>query len=179
MINKKRGLVLAAVLFSTMIALSLISAFGVSSDYWAGNPVSIGQGQSQVVNLTLQNQVGDEDVAAQIIITGGADIASVSNQVFTVKAHSEMKVPVTISLPKDAIIGDTKQVVLEIKTIPSGNTGMVSMGTGSNWKYDVQVVEPKKQPINYLAIVTWALIALIAIILLVLFTRKKPKRARR
>jgi len=161
-----------------MLALNLISAFGVSADYWEGNPLSLGRGESKVVNLNLQNNIGSEDVTVQVTLKQGSDIASISKDTYFVAFQTSVPVPVTISLPSDAIVGDLKKVLIEVKTITSGDSGMVAIGTGYNWAFDVQVKEPEKKSLDYI-LWLWVLVLLIAIVLVSMLVRGKKSRRKR
>ena len=55
------------IIISVLVLTSAVSAFGVSSPYWEGNPMNIARGDSKIVNLNLQNMVGDEEVNVNVI----------------------------------------------------------------------------------------------------------------
>ncbi len=56
-----------------------------------------------------------------------------------------MIVPLRVSIPADANVGDVKKVKVEFKTVNSNNGGMVSMGTGMSVTFDVNVTEKAKK----------------------------------
>lgn len=177
---KNQRLILSALIIS-MMALSIVSAFGVSGDYWdvsPPNPLALAKGESTIAYITLQNNMGDQDVTAKVVIKAGSDIASIAQDTYFVKVQTKVKVPIRITLPKSAIVGDTKNVKIEVTTINPSNTGMVSMGTGYNWGFDVKVIEPTptKKTMDY-TLWLWILVLLIAIVIISIMIRTaKPKK---
>ena len=170
----KRG-ELAAVMFVLAVMLvGVVSASGVSAPYWEGNPLKMYKGETTMVNLNLQNMVGNEDLTYSVEIKEGA-IASLSGGVYIVKAQtSDTMVPLRVSVPSDAEIGDITKVKVEFKTITSGTGGMVSMGTGMTVSFDVIVVEKPAGQLSTAWIV--AIIAAIIIVVWMIFAARKKKK---
>ena len=173
---KKGELVMVTFVLAVML-VGIVGASGVSSQYWDGNnanPLNMYKGQTTTTNLNLQNMVGDDDVTYSVAIKEGASIASLIQGVYAVKAHtSDTMVPLRITVPDDAKIGDTTKVIVEFKTITSGTGGMVSMGTGMSVSFDVVVVEKPKGNLP----ITWIVVGIVVLIILIwLISAGKKKR---
>ena len=124
-------------LITGLFLISIVSAFGVSSPYWNENPLRMARGETTIINLNLQNMVGENDVEVKAILVEGKDIISLSKDTFTIKAGtSDTMVPLKIKIPKDAKPGETRKIKIEFKTIQE-NTGGISMGTGMTVAFDV------------------------------------------
>ena len=174
--NKQRSIAFAGFMLSLMI-IGMISAFAIGGDYWEDNPLSLGRGESKIVNLNAQNNIGDEDVTVKAVLTAGQEIASLSTDTYVVKAHSSIMVPLRVNLPKDAIPGDTKKISIEFRTVPAGNNGMVSMGTGSGWSFNVKVTEPVKKPINWSLWIGVIIVLVLIIIIIIVMIKKKNNKS--
>lgn len=126
-----------------LVVTGFAVAVGVSQPYWVGNPLKISPGETEVVELTLQNMVGDQDVTLRAILVDGAGIASLPSQADYVVGigTSDTKVPVTITIPETASIGDTNIVKLSFRTVTPGEADGVSLGLGYEIEFDVLVVE--------------------------------------
>ena len=128
-------------LFTTVLLLlvfsSLVGAFGVSSPYWEGYPLTMLLDEEKIVNFNLQNMVGNEDVEVKVELKEGFNIASLNKESYSVRAGtSDSYVPLRI---KAADSGSHK-VKLEFKTVTPGGGGVVT-GTGMLVSFDVVVSE--------------------------------------
>ncbi len=158
-----------------VLTSSFVSAFGVASPYWKDNPLVMAKGEKRIVNLNLQNMVGEVDVRVKAEIKKGEDIATLRKEVYAVKAGtSDTLVPVVIKIPKNAT--GTRKIEIAFKTITSGEGEGVVMGTGMNIGFDVliseKVVEKPFLSMKSLLIALIIVIICIGIILLI----KKNKR---
>jgi len=154
-----------------LLSLSLVSASGVASTYFGGNPLTMAAGDTKVVDLNLQNMVGNDDVTFKVVVTQGSDIASLSEDTYLVRAGtSDTMAPVRISLPGDAT--GSYPVTVEFKTVTASEGGGVTMGTGMTISFDV-VVAGKVFPTTTLVIIIVAIILVIIVAWLLL--RKKRK----
>lgn len=166
-------LTISALMLGLML-VSLVSAFGVSSPYWDGNPLVMDRGETTTVYLNLQNMVGDEDVKVKAELVQGADVTSLPKEIYLVKqGTSDTLIPLKISVPKDAIPGDKKAIKVEFKTIQEG-VGGISMATGMSVFFDVvagdEIAETNKTMIISLIV---GLIVLAIILWLILKKKKK------
>lgn len=153
-----------------MFLVSLVSAFGVSSPYWGDNPLQIYRGETKVVNLNLQNMVGSDDVTLRAEVTQGADIASLSEDTYTVPIGiSDVVVPLKIRLDRDS--PSASSVEVQFKTVATDDDGIVTLGTGMVVGF--QVVEVEREGLSTIA---WTIIGLAVILVVVIvFLRKKRK----
>ncbi|MFQ5531850.1 MAG: hypothetical protein ACE5ES_04505 [Candidatus Nanoarchaeia archaeon] len=147
-----------------LILTSLVSAFGVSTPYWEGFPLTMDKGETKVVNLNLQNMVGEEDVSVKAELISGSEIAKLKKDEFEVKigTHDTMA-PLEIKIPKESPEGATNKIVVEFKTLAKEEEGVVAVGTGMTISFDV-ITSGKVAKAN----VPWTLITVIAIILVLI-----------
>jgi len=170
---KNKTYLIATSVMAALLAISIVSAFGVSSPYWEGNPLNMPRGSVKVVNLNLQNMVGDEDVTIEAELVEGEDITSLGENRFTVPAQtSDILVPLEISMPKDTSPGEIKTVKVVFKTV-SGDTGGIAMGTGMTILFDV-VASEEVSDNNTVMIVS--IVIAIAVLLIILWLLRKKKR---
>jgi len=168
------------ILFGTalmsIMALSLVCAFGVSSPYWEGNPLKMYPGESKIVNLNLQNiAAASESVTVKLEILQGSEIASLDKNEYIVEAGSNKDVPLNIKVPSDATIGTKYTVKISTTTLSEGTAGGVGMSTGMLTVFDVMVTEktvaePKSNVNIYLMIIA---IAVVLIAIIYVLSRKR------
>lgn len=153
--------------------VSLVSAFGVSSPYWNENPLELARGESKIVELNVQNMVGSNDVSVQAELVQGNDFASLGDNSFTVEAGtSDTIIPLTIKLPEETKPGESKLVRVEFRTVNEGSQG-VAVGTGMVVAFNVIAKDEVKESNSTGIIISLALIALLAVIIIFILKRKK------
>ena len=156
-----------------IVSLTLISAFGVSSPYWSDKPLKMARGETTIVNLNLQNMVGEDDVDVSAELVDGEEIASIPSERYTVEAGTaDTIVPLKIKMPKDASPGESKRVSVEFKTI-SGDTGGISMGTGMTISFNAIATEDIKDNTVIVVSIIIAILVLAIIVWMVLKRKKK------
>lgn len=162
-----------------ILSISFISAFGVSTSYWKGNPLLIAPGDTKTISLRLQNMVEDgEDITVRAILADGFEIASTEEKDYLVRAGTkDTEVPIKISIPLDTPLGTEYRVTVSLKTITPGGTGGVVLGTAIDTSLDVLVAEVEVEKaergnLNFI-IGMVILIAIIIFILIAAFRRKK------
>lgn len=164
-----------SILIASLMLISLVSAFGVSSPYWDGNPLTMARGETTIVNLNLQNMVGEGDVKVKAILVEGSDVTSLPEDTFVVKSGtSDTMIPLKISVSKDAVPGETKSVKVEFKTVQDDSQG-ITMGTGMTVAFNViagQAVAETSTGMIIGLIIAAVVLALIIWLLL----KKKKKR---
>ncbi len=161
-------------LLAVILISASVSAFGVSSPYWEGNPLQMSKGETKTVYLNLQNMVGDEDVTVKAKVIEGSEIVSIKEDTFVIKAKtSDTLVPVKITLPNDAEVGSIEKVKIEFKTI-SKDKGGISMGTGMIVAFDVVTAEKIKNNTDKIILIIAA--ALILAGLLVILNKKRKNK---
>jgi hypothetical protein len=165
----KKTILFASSILLALVMISTIAAFGVSSPYWDGNPLTMARGETKTVNLNLQNMVGEKDVNVKAELKQGSNITSLSEETFTVKAGtSNTMVPLKITMPKDAAPGEVKKVSIEFKTLSDAEG--IAMGTGMSVYFDVIANEEIKK--DNTLIIIGAIIVVLAIIIFVLKRKK-------
>ena len=141
-----------ALIVFIVLLISCVSAFGVSSSYWKGNPLKISPGETRTATLYLQNMVGGEDITVKAVLLKGKEIASVEEKNYLVRAGTkDTEVPVKVSVPSDSDFGGEYQVTVGFNTITPGQEGTVSMGVGIENSFDILIVpmapvEEQKEP---------------------------------
>lgn len=159
-----------------LLVTTMISAFGVSSPYWEGNPLTISKGETTEVRLNLQNMVGEEDLSVKAEITEGRDIASMNERIYDVKAHTDDTYTyVTINVPAEANFS-TKRVTVDFKTVANGEGDAVTLGTGMTITFEVRIGEEVKEASPLRAIIIISAIILLLIILAIILLRKRKEK---
>lgn len=166
-----------------VMAISLISAFGVSSSYWDDNPLKLAPGESTIISLGFQNNVGSENLTFRVKLSDdGNGIATLvdENLDYFIPLGSRVGIPIKIEIPEDAKIEDSlTEIVISFTQITEGGGGMVSLAGGITTKIPVKVVglldselyspKPKK---DYKKVFNWAVLIILAAIVLFLLKRK-------
>ena len=162
-----------------ILSISFISAFGVSTSYWKGNPLLIAPGDTKTISLRLQNMVEDgEDITVRAILTDGFEIASTEEKDYLVRAGTkDTEVPIKISIPLDTPLGTEYRVTVSFKTITPGGTGGVVLGIAIDTSLDVLVAEvgvekAERGNLNFII----GMVTLIAIIIFILISAFKKKK---
>jgi len=190
-INKKLGIVLGTFsLFITMVFL--VSAFGISTPYWDDNPLKLASGESKIVTLGLQNQVGTEDVTLRAELTNDAGgIATIidGSLDYFVPLGGSAVVSIKVEVPEDAEnTNPLREVALSFTQIGvAGSGGPVTLSGGFTTKFPISIVDfteselyveptptPPKEKGNFL-IILLILIAVVIAIIVFLNTRKNKK----
>ena len=173
----------------TLLLSGLVSAFGVSSDYWKGNPLKISPGETKTISLRLQNMVGSEDINVRAVLIKGSEIASIDERDYLVRyGTKDTEVLITVKIPSDVQVDTNYEVTISFKTLAPGEEGVVSIGTGVDTTFDVLVVpvapvvtaeEPQLAPSlrsNLAWYVIGAIVLLIIIVIIVMLKKKKEKK---
>lgn len=114
------------------------SAFAVTTFYWEPDkPLVVKPGESADVFFQMQNMVGSQDKTVKAAVTGGSEIAAITDQsdIYKVPAgRKDVNVNVKVSIPKTDPIGKRYTVGLVVKEIQETEGGMVefSSSIGSN-----------------------------------------------
>jgi len=170
---KKIKLTVSALMLGIML-VSLVSAFGVSSPYWEGNPLVLDRGESTTIYLNLQNMVGEGDVKVKAILVDGEEFTSLPKEEYVIKeGTSDTMIPLDVSVPKDATPGDKQSIKVEFKTIQD-DTGGISMGTGMTVAFDVVAGQAIAET-NTTMIIT-LIVAIIVLIIIIWWILKRKKR---
>jgi hypothetical protein len=174
----KRGGLIGISLVLAIMLIGIVSASGVG---YPGNPVEMLRGETKTVSLNIQSLPSEGDLTYKVTLTGGLDIvAPLTQDTYLVKAGtSNTYVPVVITIPEDASIGQKTTVSLKFSTVAGTSAGtgtVVTLGTGMSVKFDVIVVEKggaKPLPITWIIV---GIVVLILLIWLISASRKKRKK---
>ncbi len=189
--NKKEVMLVIASFALVLCLLSFASAAGVSSSYWYGDeeqgetdrPVEIVPGETKIVSLNLQNKVGDSEITTEVSIKAGEEIASIQETMYNVSLGSSADIPVEISIPKDAEIGEEYKVSVEFDIGTPGEGGTVKFSSGVTKSFPVKAVEKteekKTEEKGMSQILTLGIAVLIVVILIVILSRKPKKGSKK
>ncbi len=171
----KNKIILAfASIFLVLVLTVFVSAWGVSSPYWdkgASEPSSLDiyLGETKTVDLNIQNMAGNEDIVVKAEIKKGAEIASLEKDTYSIKLGTSENALLKITAP--LTIG-TYKVEVEFKTITSGGTGGVAMGTGYTISFDVMVSEKPRAAGALIWVILIAVVIAIAVVIYLIIKRK-------
>lgn len=169
-----------------ILALAVyVKATGVSSEYYNGNPLAMGAGETRVIQLELQNMVGNEDVYLKGVITEGSNFAQIidpDTTYFVPYGTKDTKVNVRITMPADIQPGIYKFTASFITTTPGQTSGTVRLGIGIDKIIPVRVNSPPK-PTGFAAFksmgtnsIALIVVVLVALVFLIMFFVRKPKK---
>nr|MBI4156234.1 hypothetical protein [Candidatus Woesearchaeota archaeon] len=163
---------LYSILAFILLLSGIVSAFGVSSPYWEDSPLTMSAGEKQIINLNLQNMVGEDNMDVQLKVITGEDIVKLDQEIYNIDAGYSLDAPIKIFIPRSAVDGDIYEVKIETKTIsPSDSGQMIDMGVGSITSFNVLVSGKVPNYLLYL-IVGISVILIIALIIYLLHKRK-------
>jgi len=163
-----------------LISVNLVSSFGVSSPYWKGNPLKMARGETRIVNLNLQNNVGDQDVTVKVEIEEGHEIVSLSRDTYRVRAKSlDTMVPVKVKIPVNAS-EEGYRVIINFHTVAPGEEGTVSFGKAMQVGFMVfpteEIAETPQLKLNPWIIGIMIVIIIIIVIVIIIIILKKKKK---
>ena len=176
------------ILVLSVFLIGFVSAFGVSSDYWVGNPLKISPGETKTISLRLQNIIGAEDIKVKAILKDGQGIATTESKDYLVKAGTnDTEVPITVSIPSNIPLGNAYQITLSFDTVTSSDEGAIFLGTGMDTTFDVLVapaapeevkLAPAEETKSISTALSWTIgliILLVLIFVIIKIFRKKKK----
>ena len=189
-INKKIGIVLGTFGLFIMMAF-LVGAFGISTPYWDDNPLKLAPGESKIVSLGLQNNVGSEDVTLRAVLTNDAGgIATIIDESldYFVPLRGSAVVSIKVEVPENAEnTNPLREVALSFTQIGvEGTGGPVTLAGGFTTKFPIKIVgfteselyvppTPEKElfSANFLIILIILIIVVIAIIVFLNMRKNK------
>jgi hypothetical protein len=184
MVNKQIGLIACALL--VLLALSFsINALGITSVYYAGNPLTLQPGQTKTVSLGLSNNAGEQENLTVIAnITKGGEIAQLvdKDKQYTLPfgTNNNVGINVLISAPAGDPVGKQYNIEVTVSTITPGGSAVV-LGSSIGTSIPVTIVSstgeiPKKTPLSIQWIVLIILILIILLIIIIAILSKKKKK---
>lgn len=186
--NNKTISLIFGMLLMTILLMSSIFAFAVSSMYWEGNPLTIKPGETQESFIVLQNMAGSEPVNAQVTILEGAEIVSLNDpgKVYEIPVGQVVNVYYTVKIPSTSITGQASQpitggtynIIFDVTTISDVNAGGFGFGAGMQKVVPVLINLPVIEknalaPWMYYLIV--GMLALIIAVIGIIIIRKKKR----
>ncbi len=120
---------------------SNVLAFAVSSQYYKGYPLYIPAGETQEVQMTLQNLASTEDVSVRADIISGEEIIKIidSSNEYLIAAGGKTTVKMRVTIPSDAKLQDAYNVNIQFITITTGESGQFSLASGIDKGFQVIV----------------------------------------
>lgn len=133
---------LITALIFVALCTSVVSAFGVNSPYWQGNPLKMYPGESREASFNLVNGVNEGTAEATVVLIRGAEVAEITGETdFTLPPGSNTEnIVLTLTIPADAQLGQTYQVEFSVRDNPSEEEGNVQLNVGYNVNFPVEVV---------------------------------------
>ncbi len=170
--------------FILLFAISNISAFAISSNYWSGNPLRIYSGESMNFSIVMQNLAGTSDVKLKASITSGAEVLKLidTSDIYTVLAGQRKNINLKVTIPQDAKPGQMYNARIDFAEMKEGKSGELGVGTAIGQSFDIIVVptgnifKDKPSTIIYLSI---AIAMLLVVIFIVMKTRKGKLKTRK
>lgn len=141
---KTKNLAIFSGIFA-LLALSLVSAWGVALPYWDGYPLEISAGETAYLDLNLQNMAGtpqDRTLRARMVDDGDGIASFVDSNLdyFVPFGTSDVMVPVAVSVPADAV-NSSKEVVIAFDQVSTDGDGMIVLSTGITVSFPVVIYE--------------------------------------
>ena len=121
-----------------------VSAFGASADYWDEKPLQLEAGTSQVVNVRLQNLVGDKDVTLRASVEKGEGIATLmdgSLDYLVPYGDDSVEVSILVEVPEDAKSGEIYDVLVSFRQIASPDDSFLQLAGAVKKTFPVEVVK--------------------------------------
>ncbi|MBI2045531.1 hypothetical protein HYT23_05735 [Candidatus Pacearchaeota archaeon] len=125
-----------------VILLSSISAFGVGSQYWEQNPLTMYPGEEKEVLIVLQNMAGTESITVNGELLEGSNIAEIiGNKETLIPVGQKVDVVIKVKIPEDVAIGGTYNLKISFNTIAGPQEGDVGLASSIEKNIPVKVVE--------------------------------------
>jgi hypothetical protein len=146
--------VLSMAFVSVVFLMTLVSSFGIVAPYWKEYPLEMMPGQTVVINLTLQNMVGEQDMSFRAAITDDKyGIASLvdENPVYLVPlGRADIIVPIEIRVPSDTAVGEVlEDVTVRFSQVSSSSEGgTVEVASAFNVAFPVKIISPAGETIR-------------------------------
>ena len=181
---KTANLLIAGLLVLVIIS-SFTSAFGVG---FRGSKFNLHPGDVLDTSFSLQNNdVGTGTITIEVVVEEGGDYVALvgGSSRFDVPEGGNVEVPVRISVPGNARVGDLYKVKVlfrQLNSIVGNEGGGTNVGFAFNQRnsFDIQVVEsiekgaPEKESIAA-NILLWLVIIIVIVIIVWLILKKKKK----
>jgi hypothetical protein len=139
-LNKNRIFVIVILIFLTA---PFINAFGVSSSYWEGRPLTAYPGEEKEVILGLQNELNEGNLKIRATIQEGEEITTLTDtsaEYSTIAGGEVIPVRLNVKIPSDAKIGTEYVVSILFKDITPKTEGMIGLSMSIPSSFRVLVI---------------------------------------
>ena len=150
--NRNISLFFIVIIAILLVGTLNVSAFGISSSYWNGNPLMVKPGETKDVVLTLvpsKDQINIDGVSASLV--EGGEIAQItSGSEYSVSPNGENTlITLRVTIPSSDPLGKEYKVKLSLVSSSAEGAGTVQLGIGYDVDFPVVVGEEEKkvQPI--------------------------------
>ena len=180
--NRKEITYTLIVAISVILSLSLTTAFGVTPIYWKDRPLIMSPGETKVVQIILQNMVGERDVTLKAELIQGKEIAELidKKEYLIPLGKDDIKANLKISISKNTKNNDKYTVSISFTEIP-GDKGKMLQIAGSaiaTFPIIIEEREAKKQSSALLiSVITFITLTTLIILLItsILMIKRKEK----
>lgn len=152
----------------SVLLIANVIASGVTTPAWEG---VLSPGESKTIYFGLQNGIGDSNITIRASISKGAEVASFidkNTDYFVPLGKDEIKVPVKISIPKEAQVGASYQITLSFQTIGAAGGVPLAIGQAFDSSTAVTIVEKTASTQAGKGISNSLIILIVAILLLII-----------
>lgn len=146
--NKKQIYLMLLTFIIVFSMLKEAAAFGVTAPYWKENPITMTIDETKKVTFTLQNMVGDEEIAIAVeIVKDKSYLTHLGNSnIYVVPAKTkDIEVPFEIHVPPTARPGTVLPVEINFLTTSQAGSGRLALGMGITKVFDIII---SGEPIN-------------------------------
>jgi hypothetical protein len=149
-VNKKQITGLVFLLVLTLLMVSFVKAYAVSSAYYEENPMRISPGDTLEFKMLLQNLASDEDVTVQARITSGAEVISLvdSSDIYLIPGGDKKEVNLRATVPSDASIGSVYNFDISFTTVAGEGQGTLNIGSSIGKKFNIEIIERPSQQVS-------------------------------
>ena len=140
--NRKKQFYVVLIVLIVCSVLQEAAAFGVTAPYWKENPVTMAPDEIKKVTFSLQNMVGDEEIAIAVdIIKDKSYLTHLKNSnIYVVPAKTkDIEVPFEIHVPLTAKPGTTLPIEINFLTTSQAGSGQLALGMGVTKVFDILV----------------------------------------
>ena len=168
-----------------ILLTSNILAFAVSSTYYENYPMYLPAGETQDVQMTLQNLASTEDVNVRASIIEGDGIIEItdSSNEYLIPAGEKTLVNLKVTIPNNAKLQDVYDIKIQFTSIIISESGTAGLASGIDKEFNVIVgagaVEKKIKFFVFKKILIGIGIILVIILIFWRFKRRKSSNKKK
>jgi uncharacterized membrane protein len=173
-------LMLIVLLICSVLAMSLVNGFEVSSEFSINSPVKINSGETKRIGIRIWNDE-PSDIKIASSVKAGSDIATVIDSEYLISAGGEREVFLEIKIPDDYQNGVTHTVSIGFRIITSKPDGQLVFGDESVYTLGVKVSNDPVPTwrIGLGVVLVIVVIALLIFLIVFIIKMKKDLRERK